>query len=196
MSKRKPYQERPQSRDAVWAQGYITPWQLLRIAAWKSAKGVALLSLNDEDTIVDQTRLLMAAIAPYRNHNVISDLTDWNRWEADVRRAVGDQTVKSGLLGLQGVGYPMATAILATVAPASFPIMDRWAIGGVFGQQMARRTSWHKAAAYRMFTETLATTTSRELIGISTVHERDQFVMNQTMGGHEIADLVPVTPEG
>ncbi len=40
----------------------------------------------------------------------------------------------SGLLALQGVGYPMASAILDILDPDVWPVIDKWAVQTVFGK--------------------------------------------------------------
>ena len=41
--------------EAAWARGHLTPLEFLRIAAWKSARGLGWLSLNAEGAIEQRT---------------------------------------------------------------------------------------------------------------------------------------------
>src|SRR5712692_9646955 len=55
--------------------------------------------------------------------------------------ATGDSHQKARCLSrfgcLEGVGYPMATAILDILDPGVWPVMDRWAVITVFGTRPA-----------------------------------------------------------
>jgi len=54
------YQREPEElRDQIWDAGVITPLQLFRIVAWKSAKGLAPVSLNSEKDIARWTSGLL-----------------------------------------------------------------------------------------------------------------------------------------
>lgn len=191
MKNKRAYQERPDHlRPLIWHQGHITPWQLLRIVSWKSAKGVALLSLNDEESIETVTAGSLQAVAGFRDRDIVAEPLDdeeWSRWELAVRTAIGSKKAGTGLLALAGVGYPVATAVLCLTAPTAFPVIDKWAVQGVFGPDVARRNGWHRGAAYRAFARTLAT--SAALDGRGNVHERDQFVMQRMMDGKPIRGL-------
>ena len=47
------YQAEPKELvEEIMRRGHITPWELLKIVSWKSAKGVAWLSLNTEEEII------------------------------------------------------------------------------------------------------------------------------------------------
>lgn len=186
------YQQRPpdEMRESIWDQGWITPWQLFRIVAWKSAKGLAWLSLNDERQIIAATAAAVQTLAPWREVDVTGSGIDWRSWEAAARTAIGSKNARTGLLALDGVGYPVATAVLAFLAPAAFPVMDRWAVQGVFGKTVAKGTAWHRGAAYRAYAEELATCPA--LAGFGNVHQRDQHVMQRMMDNYPIDGLVPV----
>lgn len=60
----KRYQDEPGDdlRQCLWDKGHFTPLQMFRLAAWKSARGLASLTLNSEDAIVDTTRKAIAAL--------------------------------------------------------------------------------------------------------------------------------------
>lgn len=134
MRARPSYQHEPfHLREAIWSRGYMTALQMLRIAAWKSARGLALLTLNDEDLIRLRTADAFDAIRPWRAADVLNAPVDWDAWREMVAHAVGSKQGQTGLLALEGVGYPMASAFLALLAPAAFPVIDRWAVHGVYG---------------------------------------------------------------
>ena len=102
--------------------------ELFRLAAWKTGQGLGSLTVNTEEEIQDRTRAALDAIRPWRDQSV-SGLTSeamWANWRGTARQAIGDAAVNSGLLGLDGVGYPMATAILAILEPTVWPGLDRW----------------------------------------------------------------------
>jgi len=105
-------------RNAILARGHIEPWELLRICAWKSAKGLAWLTLNTEDEIRNYTREAITALnasggtTDVLNGSLSED--DWNAWETKAGELIGAEAKHggpSGLLRLHGVGYPVATAI-------------------------------------------------------------------------------------
>lgn len=183
MATRKAYQQPVTDLfvSALWEQGHVTPLQFFRIAAWKSAQNLAELTINQEKDFVDRTGDAMTAILPFRNSNVIQESVNWDEWQRVVATAVGSKKLRTGLLGLQGVGYPVATAILAVLAPNSFPVMDRWALSEVFGisESAARSAKYHKAAAYRQYTERLVHTDDKEAICLTSIHARDQLFMSR-----------------
>lgn len=176
------YQEPPDDlREVLWEQGHIRPWQLLRIVAWKPVQGLAWLSLNSPDAIIDQTEHALATLRPYKDRDVVVDPPDWDAWQSDVGIAIGSSK-KSGLLALEGVGYPVATAVLAVLAPCAFPVIDRYVVEAVFGPDaVGKKRQWQTKAAYRAYAEFLATSCNPELVGLVDVHERDQRVMNSVI---------------
>jgi len=106
----------------------MPPLELFRVAAWKTGQGLGSLTTNAEAEIQDRTRAAINAIAPWRGRRVgvLTSEAMWTDWRETARRAIGAKASKSGLLGLDGIGYPMATAILDVLDPGSGP---RW-IGG------------------------------------------------------------------
>ena len=166
-----------------WEQGEISPFQLMRVVAWKSAQPLAELSLNDEDLIRDRTRSAMLAIGQFRGSNVVTQQVDWQLWRDAAASAIGNERVRTGLLGLRGVRYPVATAILAVLLPEVFPVMDRYAIAGVFGCSVKEGASakWHRADKYREYCQLLAACERADVRQISSVHVRDQYFMNLVM---------------
>jgi hypothetical protein len=176
-------------RSRIWAQGHITPLQFFRIAAWKSAKGLAPLSLNTEADFRERTETLLRLLLPYRTHNVVRDRTDWDEWEHGAAAMIGSKNDHTGLLGLSGVGYPMATAVLAVLAPESFPVIDIWAVEAVFGTGSGRRTwAWQRSAVYRRYAEHISRSDVPDLRHVTSIHERDQFLMRTMKAGKPIED--------
>jgi hypothetical protein len=66
----KRYQDEPDDdfRELVWDSGCFSPLQMFRLAAWKSAQGLASLTLNSEDAIVSTTGEAITAIVPWRRN--------------------------------------------------------------------------------------------------------------------------------
>ena len=186
------YQEEPVFLvDEILERGYISPWELLKIVSWKSAKGVALLSLNTEAEIVELTseavRDLTTWSWPYgalidRNMNDEA----WTLWEEWVGQVIGaDQKLSksgeaTGLLRLHGVGYPVATAILAFLKPEVFPVMDKWAVETIFGEGASRKR-WQRKSKYREYAQLLVNPQIEELQKVATLRGRDQKAMQLAM---------------
>ena len=170
--------------DGMWERGRISGFELVRIGAWKSAKSVALLTVNSESFIESCTANAMAVIRPFREVDVIRDKTDWDVWQNCVATAIGrKKQPRSGLLRLEGVGYPVATAILSILAPSAFPVLDKWAISAVFGVpvQEASRGKWHRAAMYTEYCRRLATEERPEFDPRMNIHGRDVEMMKLGM---------------
>ena len=96
-------------RNAILARGHIEPWEMLRICAWKSAKGLAWLTLNTEDEIRSYTREAITVLkatgstTDVLNGNLSED--DWNSWETKAGDLIGADAKHggpSGLLRLHG----------------------------------------------------------------------------------------------
>jgi hypothetical protein len=168
--------------DRIWGRGYLTGFELCRIGAWKSAQSVALLTVNDESQIEFVTRRSLTAIGEFRDVNVVSDSFNWGNWYVAASTAIGQSRKKpaTGLLSLHGVGYPLATALLAVLAPRAFPVLDRWAVSEVFGvtPDEGRESRWHSADHYMEYCRRLATDDRAEFKNLS-IHHRDQWMMNR-----------------
>jgi hypothetical protein len=115
---------------------------------------------------------------------VLTDTIDWNEWEHAAgiaigasKQAVGDSN-KSGLLALDGVGYPVASAILALLLPKVFPVIDKWTVLGVYGP---KARNWQRKVVYKNFTERLVELADLSP-GCTSIHEVDQWVMNSVIG--------------
>jgi hypothetical protein len=169
--------------ELLWKQQEIQPFQLMRIVAWKSAGALAELTLNDENDILIRTRHAMVAILPFRGLNVVTQEVDWRAWRDAAASAIGDEKRGTGLYGLRGVRYPVATAILATLLPDVFPVMDKFAVSSVFGVSLREGESakFHRADRYKEYCWRLVSSEVPGVREISSVHERDQFFMNLAM---------------
>lgn len=197
------FQDEPEELVAeIFSLGYITPWNLFKIVSWKSARGLAWLSLNTEEEIRFVTEELVDGLRQLpETANVLSkpmNEEDWNEWQrlaGELVGAVGKKNVQpSGLLRLQGVGYPVATAILGLLKPNVFPVMDRWAVETIFGDGAGRKTwQWHTKAAYRRYTERLVNPECEFLDEIKTLRKRDIAAMNSSRTGTPIAGYVPIS---
>jgi hypothetical protein len=182
MLRRPEYQREPEElRDQIWSAGAIAPLQLFRIVAWKSAKGLAPLSLNSEEQIHTISASAISSIESWRRIDVLTDDVDWSQWRTDVSTSIG-RAKTSGLLALHGVGYPVATAILSLLAPSAFPVIDRWTIGALY-ESMPR--NWRSSEFYRHFTQRL-TEVAHHYPDCQSVHRVDQAVMNHAMSTQEL----------
>jgi hypothetical protein len=176
-------------QNAILARGHIEPWELLRICAWKSAKGLAWLTLNTEDEIRNYTREAITALnasggtTDVLNGSLSED--DWNAWETKAGELIGADAKHggpSGLLRLHGVGYPVATAILGFLAPTTFPVMDKWAVETIFGPGASKKR-WQRKAAYRAYAERLVNPKCTALEATSSLRDRDKAAMAAGLSG-------------
>lgn len=185
------YQEEPKElRTGIMKRGNITPWELFKIVTWKSAKGVAWLSLNTEEEIVTCTKETVSGLESWFGPSDIlaeeMDDTLWSEWEAKAGELIGADKghavggVATGLLRLHGVGYPVATAILGLLKPEVFPVMDKWAVETIFGNGASRKR-WQTKAQYRAYTQLLVKPEIEQLRIFKTLRERDKAAMNIAM---------------
>lgn len=180
----KPYQRCPDElREPIWNAGRFTAHQFFRVAAWKSASGLGLLTLNSEAEIVERTENAVSAIRPWRRIDLLNDDIDWEAWHLAVATAVGRKAKggrpATGLLAIYGVEYPRATAFISFLAPAAFPVIDQWTVKAVYGKEVyGKKSKWMCAAAYKHFAKELVSNAAH-FPGYSTVHEIDQEVMNR-----------------
>lgn len=200
----KKYQRRPgEVAVSAWSRGHLTPLELLRVAAWKTGQGLGSLTTNTEEAIRQRTSDALGAIRPWRGE-LVTNLTSqvpWADWREAARLAIGDATAGSGLLGLDGVGYPMATAILAILEPTAWPVMDRWATLTIFGRNSAGspwpNRRWQHASAYEAYARHLATHGAMAWGPDLSVHQLDQKAMNLARGrealplGWQYAEIPP-----
>ena len=179
----KQYQIRPEDvAELAWDRGYLKAWGLFRVAAWKSAKGLAPLCLNTEEDIEQRSRSAMAAIAPLRDVNIASctDEGVWRTWLEAAWAAIGDKRLGTGLLGLRGVGYPMATAVLDVLDPKVWPVIDKWAVQTVFGH--VPEVKWKRGVAYQAYARHLAAKGSVCWGTDLSIHELDLRAMSAAGG--------------
>lgn len=168
-------------RQRIWARGQFSSHELFRLAAWKSAQGLASLTLNSEDAIFRRTSAAMEAIAPWREVDVLRTEVDWDAWLNTAAIAIGSKRKQTGLLGLEGIGYPMASAFLSYLIPVAFPVIDRWAVRAVYGSGVAKRhTVWHRSVVYAHFSQQLVDRQD-DYPDASSIHRLDQAVMNRAM---------------
>ncbi len=175
MRRRPDYQMEPiELADSIWDAKVITPLQLHRIVAWKSAQGLAWVTLNSEKEIQLRSMECMDAIADWREADVVGAGTEWERWESSVRLATGSKQPPRGLLGLRGVRYPVASAVLSILAPKAFPVIDRWGTKAIYGREI---NSFRSVSFYRHYAQQLVAV--RDLYpDCNTIHEIDVAVMN------------------
>lgn len=172
------YQVEPvELRPLIWKRGYATPWELLRICAWKSAKDLAYLPLNPESLIEERTGQAVDALRWAEHLDVRTEPPDWDRWQESVRLAVGSAASATGLLGIKGVNYPVASAFLCILNPQAFPVMDRWALLDLYGGVM-RPERYYNAASYMAYTEALVRSAAQS---DWSVHQLDKAAMERGM---------------
>jgi hypothetical protein len=186
----KEYQVRPSGvADQAWRRGYLKPLELLRIAAWKTGQGLGSLTVNTEESIESRTKAAIDCIRPWKGRQVVrlNDKAIWDDWRETARRAIGVAATGEGLLGLRGVGYPMASAILDILDPEVWPVIDRWAVQTVFGIQSSgapwRPAQWQCAAAYEAYARHLATTGAACWGHAYSIHQLDVEAMRASMPG-------------
>jgi hypothetical protein len=181
------YQDRPDYvADQAWSRGYLKPMEVLRVAASKTGQGLAPLTLNTEASFEERTGAAIDCIRAWRGRNVIGidDDAFWADWRETARRAIGAKVAKTGLLGLDGVGYPMASAILDILDPEVWPVIDRWAVRAVFGTQPTGApwpvSRWHRAATYQAYARHLATRGASCWGQDLSMHKLDQRAMTMS----------------
>ena len=185
MATKPAYQTEPDANfsRAIWDRGHVTPLEFVRIAAWKSAKGLASLSLNSEQEFTTTTAAMLTSLSALQSSDACRDTIDWDAWQQVAATTIGSKRERTGLLGLHGVGYPMATAVVCIMLPKVFPVMDRWAITALTDRSFGESTRWHRSAVYREYSELLADSTSALFNGAGSIHERDIRLMELGMAG-------------
>jgi hypothetical protein len=186
----KKYQVRPSEiATSAWNRGYLKPLELLRIAAWKTGQGLGSLTVNTERDIESRTGAAMSSIQHWRGRRVVG-LTDqalWDDWRETARSAIGVAASRKGLLGLEGVGYLMATAILDILDPDVWPVIDQWAVKTVFGTQPDGTPwptrQWQCAAAYEAYARHLAIEGAKRWGPDSSIHLLDVEAMKVSRSG-------------
>lgn len=186
MPRQPEYQDRPcWITGEAWNRGYIEPFELARIGAWKNARSVAAITVSRPEEIEAWTRAAISAIRPWRDRRAVALVTDadWAGWQKAANAAIGwvgsHGEPSSGLLSLKGVGYPMASAILDILDPDVWPVMDKWAAKSVFGIIPSR----YCAARYTAFARHLATEGARCWGARLSIHELDVKAQSASMKG-------------
>jgi hypothetical protein len=166
----------------------MTVTEVFRVAAWKSVKGMGPLTQNTEEQIESVTGEAMECLLDLRGKSAINDDGNayWTLWHETAARSIGSKhSPKSGLLRLDGVGYPMATAILAILDPEVWPVIDRWSVDTVFGFRADGRSQtprlWQRAVAYTAFSCHLGSSGPRFWPSAKTIHDLDQAAMRASM---------------
>lgn len=169
------YQEEPGEafRRTLWRTGTITPWQLLRIAVWKSAAGyLGHLAMNSPETIEEVTSRVVQTLRPYEEG--AAPRVDEEQFWARTNAAIGSPGAE-GLRSLHGVALPLASAVLCTLNPRVWPVIDRRAWSSVFTGRVPNRRDAYGAYLMRLFA------LDGEHPGQRTVHELDQALMNNQL---------------
>jgi hypothetical protein len=142
------------------------------------------LSLNEPDQIVKVTGAALEDLSAYRSassRELRGRPDAWRKLIGATETALGTTT---GLRQLAGVGLPMASAVLTILNPELWPVLDRWALAGLYCP-MPRRTARNRFVLYAHYMGTLA---DLQIGGASgTVHELDQALYNAARKG----DLSP-----
>jgi hypothetical protein len=172
VSTRKPaYQADPfHLGEGIWDRRELTPLELFKIIAWKSAKGLASATTVKTGEIERVTREAIESLSEYREAQAPPLSTKF--W-VDTYAAIGLQN--SGLRSLPGVQMPVASAILCVLNPRVWPVVDRWAMGALFDDGPRDRTT--RFDCYRVYVHRL-----NEIRGDRTIHEADIVAMNVGMG--------------
>lgn len=189
----KKHQKRPSGlATAAWSRGHLTPLELFRVAAWKTGQGLGSLTVNPEEEIEARTQAAIECIRPWRDQpvSVLTDEATWDDWRETARRAIGASADQSGLLGLEGVGDPMATAILDILDPGAWPVMDRWAVMTVFGNRPNGRqlpsAQWQHSAAYEAYARHLVTYGTAAWGSGLSVHQLTEKAMELARNGYPL----------
>lgn len=161
----------------------IDPFDLCKIAAWKSARVVASRTANSPERIQRATSESRRALRDWLDCDLVSlaptSAIDWENYETAVLTAVGSKKAGTGLMQLEGVQYPMASAILRVWNRKAFPVIDRHAVRAV---QLLTDTTFNPntGVGYTSYVRALVeTSVFKPTGGVDDVHERDQIAMNK-----------------
>ena len=184
MTSKPKYQTEPNFEVGIKARGYITYWEAIRICAWKSAKGVANFTTNTESFVESETKMALSNLSSIFGINPVTQIGNddyWTQFQNVVTAAMGNKKT-SGFLGLEGVGYPVATAFLAIIDPNIFPVYDRWVVFAVTGEnhkQIPSKYLW--TSCYTKYVIHLATHGPAAFGAGLNIHELDQRAMQLGM---------------
>lgn len=166
--------------DRAWFRGYLDSRDLFRIAAWKSAKGMATLTLNTTDKIEHVTGLVVELLRPYQHADarvLHQSGQEWTVFLDVTETAVSRHT---GLQQLDGVGLAMASAILCALNERAWPVIDKWATISLFESKLGP-SDWHWTSTYRQYIEATMTL-SLSVYKDHSIHEIDLKLMDIGMG--------------
>lgn len=161
----------------------IDPFDLCKIAAWKSARAVASITANSPERIQRVTSESWCALLDWLDRDLVSlartSPIDWENYEEAVLTAVGSKKAGTGLMQLEGVQYPMASAILRVWNRKAFPVIDRHAVRAV--RHLTGTTfNQNTGAGYTAYVRALVeTSVFKPTGGVDDVHERDLVAMNK-----------------
>jgi len=153
--------------EQIFSDSYeATAWDFLKIAAWKSARNLALVSLSSAEEVSSSFGALIGMIKnlSYRDTVIEFESIDWSDWG----RQVEDLYSMSGISKLDGIKFTAFSGVLGYLRPAVFPVIDIYTAEGIFGEEAARnRNLWANSQAY--------TTFARQLAGPSAINLPDWF---------------------
>jgi len=157
----------------------IDPFDLCKIVAWKYAQAVAEITVNSPDLIRTVTADAWHAVQDWLDQDVVlltqANSMDWEGYQDAVMTAVGSQGAGTGLMRLNGIRYPVASAILRVWNRKAFPVIDRHAVNAVSPYSDAP-INIQRGAGYVQFVRTLATT---DHFGPGDIHDRDKQAMDE-----------------
>ncbi len=166
----------------------MTALEAIRVGAWKQAMVPASMSVNDEGKIEKVTRGVLAAIKPALAWSPLGVDNDsfWTQYRTLVANTIGAKNIRSGLYALDGIEYPVASAILCILDPERWPVIDRHAVRSVFGCRADKRdhptSTWYCATVYSSYARHLATIGHACWPGLS-IHELDVKAMELGKNG-------------
>ncbi len=181
----KAYHEYPHGvREAAWKRGHMTALEALRVGAWKQAMVPASLSVNNEGQIEAVTEEVMKTISVATKWPSLIGNTNapfWATYRTVVAQAVGAKKSGTGLYGLDGVEYPVASALLCILDPERWPVIDQHAVRAVFEPRADGRehpsNTWYCATVYTAYAQHLATVGDACWGPGLSIHEIDEQAM-------------------
>lgn len=169
--------------DEAWARDdpHLAPLELLRVASWKSGQGLGWLSLNPPGFIEQRTAEVMVHLKPWVGQDLVgnADSRVWDDWLEAAWNAIG-QKQGPGLMGVRGVGFPQATAVLCILNPRVWPVIDRWAVKTIFGphdEGSLKPRIWQRGVAYQSYAKCLANQWAANFPPGLSIHDLDVEAM-------------------
>lgn len=163
--------------------GHIEPWELFRVVAWKSAKGLPWLAVESVERIVAVTSEAVEVLMPFSNAIAADQLEGEDKGRSFLQAtcaALGPSGKTAGLRRLRGVELPVATAVLSVLNPAAWPVIDRWALLSIF--EALPRNAAYRLDVYQQYVRRLAELQRRDFKG-ETIHAVDQRAMRAAQDG-------------